>query len=82
MKYEEYKKIIDDGMVEYTNKGYSTFYVGNAIKEYVFDYEDKMLPYDSKKNLSDKAMQAIIAHKPFPEGIQLVRCIWHERKVN
>lgn len=82
MKYEEYKKILDDGMVEYVNKGYSTFYVGNAVKEYVLDYEDDMLPCDEKKNLSDKAIQTIIAHKPLPEGIRLVQCIWHERKVS
>lgn len=82
MKYEEYKKILDNGMVEYVNSGHSTFYIGNVIKEYIFDYENELLPSDSKKNLSDKAMQAIIARKPLPEGIRLVRCIWHERKVS
>lgn len=82
MKYEEYKKILDNGMVEYINSGRSTFYIGNVIKEYIFDYENELLPSDSKKNLSDKAMQAIIARKPLPEGIRLVRCIWHERKVS
>lgn len=82
MKYEEYKKILDDGMVEYVNKGGSTFYIGNAIKEYFFEYENELLPSDGKKNLSDKAVQAIIVHKPLPEGIRLVRCVWHERKVS
>lgn len=80
MKYEEYKRIINDGMVEYVNKGGSTFYIGNAFKEYFFEYENESLPNDSKKSLSDKAIQAIGEQKVLPQGIRLVGCIWHERK--
>ena len=32
MKYEEYKKILDDALVEYVNNGYSTFYIGSAVR--------------------------------------------------
>lgn len=80
MKYEEYKPLLDNAMVEYVNNGYSTFYIGSAIREYFFDYLDPMLPYDSKKHLSDKAIQCIIAKKPLPDGIVLNRVVLHERK--
>ena len=78
--YDDYKKILNDGMVEYVNNGNSTFYIGSAIKEYFFEYDNKNLPHDSKKHLSDKAIQAIVAQKPLPEGVRLVKCVWHERR--
>ncbi|WP_281671941.1 hypothetical protein [[Clostridium] scindens] len=80
MKYEEYKPLLDSAMVEYVNNGNSTFYIGNAICEYFFEYSDPLLPYDSKNHLSDKAVQCIIAKKPLPDGITLIRVVLHERK--
>lgn len=80
MKYEDYKSILDKGMVEYVNNGYSTFYIGNAVREYFFDYSDPLLPHDSKKHLSDKAIQCIMQKKPLPKGIVLSRVVLHERK--
>lgn len=81
MKYEEYRDIITSGMVEYVNNGGSTFHIGNAVKEYIFEYDNEPVPHDKKENLSNKAVQAINEHKPLPDGIRLVRCIWHERRV-
>lgn len=78
MEYTEYKKIIDDGMVEYINNGNSTFYIGSALKDYVFDFDNPQEPYDHKKNLIDKAIQSILKGKPLPEGIKLVKCTWIE----
>lgn len=82
MKYEEYRNIIMSGMVEYVNNGGSTFHIGNAVKEYFFEYDIEPLPHDKKEILSDKAVQAINEHKPLPDGIRLVRCVWHERRAN
>ncbi len=81
MKYEEYRNIIMSGMVEYVNNGGSTFHIGNAVKEYFFEYDNEPVPHDKKENLSNKAVQAINEHKALPDGIRLVRCIWHERRV-
>lgn len=80
MKYEEYKPLLDRAMVEYVNSGYSTFYIGNAVREYFFDYENEPVAYDTKKNLSDKAIQCIMQKKPLPDGIVLSRVVLHERK--
>lgn len=80
MRYEEYKKILDDGMVEYVNNGYSTFYIGCAVREYFFEYDNEPVPHDNKKHLSDKAIQCIMQKKPLPDGIRLVRVVLHERK--
>lgn len=80
MKYEEYRKIINSGMVEHVNNGGSTFYIGNVINEYIFEYDNEPVPHDKKEILSDKAAQAINEHKPLPDGIRLVRCVWHERR--
>ena len=81
MKYEEYRSIIISGMVEYVNNGGSTFYIGNALNEYIFEYDNEPVPHEKKETLSNKAVQAINEQKPLPDGIRLVRCIWHERKV-
>ena len=80
MRYEEYKPILDRAMVEYVNNGYSTFYIGSAVREYFFDYSDPLLPEDNKEYLSNKAIQCIIAKKPLPDGIVLNRVVLHERK--
>ena len=80
MKYEEYKPLLDNALVEYVNNGYSTFYIGCAIWEYFFEYLEPLLPEDNRKRLSDKAIQCIIAKKPLPDGIVLNRVVLHERK--
>lgn len=82
MKYEEYRNIIMSGMVEYVNNGGSTFHIGNAVKEYFFEYDNESVPHDKKEILSDKAVQAINEHKTLPDGIRLVQCVWHERRVH
>lgn len=81
MQYEEYRNIIMSGMVEYVNNGGSTFHIRNAVKEYFFEYDNELLPHDDKEILSNKAVQAINEHKPLPDGIRLVRCVWHGRRV-
>ena len=68
MKYEEYKPLLDNAMVEYVNNGYSTFYIGSAVREYFFDYSDPLLPEDNKEYLSNKAIQCIIAKKSLTDG--------------
>lgn len=77
MKYEEYKKILDKGMIDYVNSGGSTFYMVSATKEYVFSYEKEQDAADHKKHLSDKAVQAILKKETLPKGIRLEKCIWH-----
>ncbi len=77
MEYTEYKKIIDKGMIDYLNGGGSVFYMGSATKEYVFSYENENDAADHKKNLSDKAVQAILRKGTLPNGIRLEKCIWH-----
>lgn len=67
-------------MVEYVNNGGSTFHIGNAVKEYLFEYDNELLPYDDKEFLTNKAVQAIDKKKPLPDGIRLVRCVWHGRR--
>ena len=60
MKYEEYKPLLDNAMVEYVNNGYSTFYIGSAVREYFFDYSDPMLPYDSKNIYLTRRYSALL----------------------
>lgn len=79
MEYTEYKEILDSAMIDYVNSGGSTFYLGSVTKEYVFSYEKENDAADHKKNLSDKAIQAIIKKKKLPEGIKLEKCIWHRK---
>lgn len=81
MQYEEYRNIIMSGMVEYVNNGGSTFHIGNAVKEYFFEYDNELLPHDDKEFLTNKAVQAVDKKKPIPDGIRLVRCVWHGRRV-
>ena len=53
MEHAEYKKILDEAMVDYVNNGGSVFYMGCVVKEYIFDYEDKIRKtrdfYDSRQ---------------------------------
>lgn len=77
MEYTGYKKILDDALVDYVNSGGSVFYMGSVIKEYIFDYDDKNIPYETPTRLEDKAIKAITEKKKLPEGIRLKQCIWH-----
>lgn len=79
MEYAEYKKILDQAMLDYVNSGGSVFYMGNVTKEYIFDYKDETMAYETRTRLEDKAIKAIIEKKGLPEGIRLKRCIWHRK---
>lgn len=72
MRYEEYREILDSEL-----KGHE----GNdGIIEYIFSYENKLLPHDHMDYLNDKAIQAIKSKNPLPLGIRLEKCIYHGRK--
>lgn len=79
MEYAEYKKILDQAMLDYVNSGGSVFYMGNVTKEYVFNYDDETMAYETRTRLEDKAIKAIIEKKRLPEGIRLKRYIWHRK---
>lgn len=81
MKYLEYKIILDKAMVDYVNSGGSVFYMGNVVKEYIFDYDNENMTYDTRKRLEDKAIKAIIEKKNLPDGIRLKKCIWHGKDI-
>lgn len=81
MEHAEYKKILDKAMIDYVNSGGSVFYMGSVIKEYIFDYDNKNMAYDSRRRLEDKAAKAITEKKSLPEGIRLKQCIWHRKDV-
>lgn len=77
MEYAEYKKILDEAMVSYVNNGGSVFYMGSVTKEYIFSYDNDMIPYDHKDHLNNKAIQAIMQKQKLPSGISLEKCIWY-----
>lgn len=77
MEHAEYKKILDNAMIDYVNNGGSVFYMNSVVKEYIFDYEDENMAYELRRHLEDKAIQAIMEKKRLPEGIRLKQCIWH-----
>lgn len=79
MEHAEYKKILDQALVDYVNNGGSVFYMGSVVKEYIFDYDNKNMAYDSRRRLEDKAIRAITEKKSLPEGIRLKQCIWHRK---
>lgn len=79
MEYIEYKKILDEAMIDYVNNGGSVYYIGNVIKEYFFAYEDENIPYDKRCSLDNKAIRAIMDKKALPSGIRLKKCIWHRK---
>lgn len=79
MEHAEYKKILDKAMIDYINSGGSVFYMNRVVKEYIFDYEDENMAYDSRSRLEDKAVKAIMEKKRLPEGIRLKQCIWHRK---
>lgn len=79
MEHAEYKKILDKAMIDYVNNGGSVLYMNRVVKEYIFDYEDKNMAYDSRRRLEDKAVKAIMEKKRLPEGIRLKQCIWHRK---
>ena len=79
MNYEEYKRVIDQGMVEYVANGGSLFFMGGVTKEYIFAYDNEYDAADHKKILADKAAQAIYKKEKLPDGIRLKKCIFHGR---
>lgn len=79
MEYKEYKKILDQAMVDYVNNGGSVFYMDNVTKEYAFDYDNRNMAYDTYAQLENKAIKAIMEKKRLPEGIRLKQCIWHRK---
>lgn len=79
MEHAEYKKILDNAMIDYVNNGGSVFYMNSVVKEYIFDYEDENMSYDSRRRLEDKAVRSIMEKKRLPEGIRLKKCIWHRK---
>lgn len=81
MEHAEYKKILDQAMVDYVNSGGSVFYIGSVIKEYIFDYDNENMAYEARRRLEDKAIKAITEKKNLPEGIRLKQCIWHGKDV-
>lgn len=58
------------------------FYVADVLKEYIFDYDNENMPYETKNRLEDKAVKAIVEKKKLPDGVRLIKCIWHERTGN
>lgn len=81
MEYVEYKKILDQAMIDYNNRGGSLLYMSDVIHEYVFDYDNDNISYEERKHLDDRAVKAIAEKKRLPEGIRLKQCIWHRRDV-
>lgn len=77
MEHAEYKKILDESMVDYINNGGSVYYMSNVIKEYIFEYEDEIMAYETRRRLEDKAILAMMDKKRLPDGIRLKKCIWH-----
>ncbi len=77
MTYEEYKKIISDALSEYCNNGGSLLNIAldNIKKEYVYEF-DALYAEDTRKNLIDKAYQAMQKEKELPEGIRLSKVIF------
>ena len=82
MEHAEYKKILDQAMVDYVNGGGSVFYMGSVTQEYIFDYDDKNMAYEARTRLEDKAVKAITEKKKLPEGIRLKQCLWHRKDGN
>lgn len=77
MEYAEYKRILDAALMDYINNGGSAFYMADAVKEYIFDYGNETMPFDTKNRLEDKAVKAITEKKKLPDGVRLIKCIWH-----
>ena len=77
MEYAEYKSILDAAFTDYINNGGSVFYMADAVKEYFFFFVNGSMPYETKNRLEDKAVKAIVEKKKLPDGVRLVKCIWH-----
>ena len=82
MEYAEYKSILDAALMDYINNGGSVFYMADAVKEYIFEYDNQTMPYETRNRLEDKAVKAITEKKKLPDGVRLVKCIWYERTGN
>ncbi|MFV0344186.1 MAG: hypothetical protein ACK5JH_15085 [Anaerocolumna sp.] len=77
MTYYEYKKIMTEALNEYCKAGGSLLNIAldNIMKEYIYEF-DEHLPEDTKKNLIDKAHQAMDLGYDLPRGIYLVKVIF------
>lgn len=77
MTYNEYKKVITEALNEYCKTGGSLLNIAlnDIMKEYVYEF-DEPLPEDTKKNLIDRAHQAMRHGKDLPRGIYLVKVIF------
>ena len=54
MEYAEYKSILDGALTDYINNGGSVFYMADAVKEYIFDYDNGNMPYETRNLLEEK----------------------------
>jgi len=79
MEYKEYKSILDAALVDYINNGGSVFYMGSAVKEYIFEYDNESMECDMRGCFENKAVKAITEKKNLPDGIRLKQCIWHRK---
>ncbi len=77
MTYFEYKKVITEALNDYCKTGGSLLNIAlnDIMKEYIYEF-DEPFPEDIKKNLVDKAHQAMHHGKDLPRGIYLVKVIF------
>ena len=77
MTYYEYRKVITEALNDYCKTGGSLLNIAlnDIMKEYIYEF-DEPLPEDTKKNLVDKAHQAMHFGTDLPRGIQLVKVIF------
>lgn len=76
MKYHEYERILKDALYEYLQDGGSLVEAAlkDIPKEYIYEF-DKKYPEDTKKQMIDKAYQAMRMKQDLPQGIRLAKVI-------
>lgn len=76
MKYQEYERILKEALQEYLKNGGSLVEAAlkDIPKEYIYEF-DKKYPEDTKKQMIDKAYQAMGMKKDLPQGVRLVKVI-------
>ena len=79
MKYNDYRKIITEAINEYCTNGGSLLNIAlnDVNKEYIYEFSEEF-PEDIKKNLIDKAHQAMRKNIDLPEGIKLIKVIFKD----
>jgi hypothetical protein len=77
MKYQDYEKIVKEALHDYLQRGGSLVEAAlkNIPKEYIYEFDDKY-PEDTKKQLIDKAHQAMRNRQDLPNGIRLVKVVF------